>query len=75
MNNLFSNTGKLFILIGVLFILVGVFIIFSPRIPYFGKLPGDVYIKRGNFTFYMPLATSLVISLVFTLILTILSKK
>ncbi|MCX7641392.1 MAG: DUF2905 domain-containing protein [Elusimicrobiales bacterium] len=75
MNYIFSGFGKFLILAGIVLILLGIFVLFTPNIPYLGKLPGDIHIKKGNFTFYMPLTTSLVISLVLTLILTILSKK
>lgn len=75
MGEIFSNLGKFFIVIGVVFILIGVFIVFAPKIPYLGKLPGDVYIKKGNFIFYMPLATSILISILLTLIFTLFSKR
>jgi hypothetical protein len=60
--------GKLFILLGIIITLVGVALLFADKIPYVGRLPGDIYVKRGNFTFYFPLATSIIISIVLTLI-------
>jgi hypothetical protein len=44
------------------------------KVPWIGKLPGDIYIKRENFTFYFPLATSIVISIILSLILWLLRK-
>lgn len=41
----------------------------------FGRLPGDIYVRRGNFTFYFPLVTSIVVSLVLTLLLSLLSRR
>lgn len=65
---MFSDLGKSLIFIGAFIIIIGVVVLFSDRIPYLGKLPGDIYIKKGNFRFYFPLVTSLVISAVLTLI-------
>lgn len=61
--------GKTLILIGILLLVLGIILSLGPKIPYVGKLPGDLYIQRGRFTFYFPLATCLVLSLVFTLVL------
>ena len=71
------NFGKTFILIGVGFIILGLgVIVFSHfKVNFLGRLPGDILIKRDNFTFYFPVTTSLVISLVVTLILYLISKK
>jgi hypothetical protein len=61
--------GKTLILVGILLLVLGIIFSLGPKIPYVGKLPGDLYIQRGRFTFYFPLATCLVLSLVFTLVL------
>ena len=45
------------------------------RVPWLGRLPGDIHIQRGGWTFYFPLATSLLLSLVLTLILWILGRR
>lgn len=73
--NEFSSLGKFLIILGVLIIALGIFLTFIPKIPYLGKLPGDFYIKKGNFTFYFPLATSILISIILTLILNLLFRK
>ena len=64
-----NNFGKTLILVGILLLVLGIILSLGPKIPYVGKLPGDLYIQRGRFTFYFPLATCLVLSLVFTLVL------
>ena len=64
-----QGLGKILVIVGVIAIIVGVILIWSPRIPFLGKLPGDVLVKRENFTFYFPLATSIVLSLLLSLIL------
>jgi len=64
-----SGLGKILILAGVLLIVAGIMVIFAQRLPWLGKLPGDIHIKRENFSFYFPLATSLLVSALLSLIL------
>ena len=64
-----EGMGKSLIVIGLLLIVIGVAIAFGPRIPFIGKLPGDIYIKKDSFTFYFPLASSILISVIITLIM------
>lgn len=75
MNDMFSNIGKFLIFLGFLILILGLVFSFFPKLPYLGRLPGDIYIKKGNFTFYMPLATSIFISLILTLIVNLILKK
>ena len=58
--------GKTLVLIGL--IIVGFGLLMMVGLP-IGRLPGDFYVKRGNFTFYFPLATSIVVSIILTLLL------
>jgi len=74
MNEL-SGLGKFLILLGIIIICLGFLLTFIPKIPYLGKLPGDIYIKKGNFTFYFPLATSILLSILLTIILNLLLRK
>ena len=67
--------GKLLILLGVFIILIGIFLLIGDRIPWLGRLPGDFIIRKKNFTFYFPLATSIIISIILTFIFTFLSRK
>lgn len=69
-----QNLGKILILGGIVAILVGLVLVFTPRIPFLGKLPGDILVKRDNFTFYFPLATSIIISLLVSLILYLIKR-
>ena len=55
--------GKSFIIIGIIMIIVGLGFMFGDKIPYIGKLPGDISIKRENFSFYFPITTSIILSL------------
>ncbi|UPU35133.1 DUF2905 domain-containing protein [Geomonas paludis] len=61
--------GKSLIILGLIIAAIGVLFTLAGRIPWLGRLPGDIYVKKENFTFYFPLATSIIISLVLSLIL------
>jgi len=69
--------GKLLIAAGVMLIVVGILLLFSDRLPLsrLGRLPGDIVYKRGNFTAYFPLATSILLSLLLTLILWFFNRR
>ena len=66
--------GKFLIIIGVLIIGFGLLLIFWGKIPYLGKLPGDIFIKKGNFVFYFPITTSIIVSIVLSILLYFISK-
>ncbi len=70
-----SAFGKTLVFIGAITVLFGLVMIFAHKIPFLGKLPGDIYISRKNFTFYFPLATSILVSVVLSLIMWIWSKR
>jgi uncharacterized membrane protein len=74
MNPEFNQLGKILIFIGLLIVVLGVLFLLGDKIPWFGKLPGDIYIKKKNFTFYFPIATSILISLLLSLIFYFLRK-
>ena len=67
-------TGKLLIIAGLLIALAGVAITFNLKIPFLGKLPGDLHIRRENFSFYFPLTSCLLVSLLLSLIFWISRK-
>jgi hypothetical protein len=54
---------------------MGVLAGFFSKVPMLGKLPGDIFIRRGSFTFYFPVATCVLLSLILTLVFTIFGKK
>ena len=60
--------GRILIVIGIILIIVGLAFLFADKIPFLGKLPGDIYIKKENFSFYFPVTTSIVISIILTII-------
>ncbi len=67
--------GKLFIFIGLLLVVIGIVFIVGNKIPFIGKLPGDIAIERNNFNFYFPITTCIVISIILSLIFWFLGKK
>ena len=64
-----SGFGRVLIIIGLIVVVIGVIISVAPKVPWLGKLPGDFYIKKDNFSFYFPLATCLLLSALFSFIL------
>lgn len=72
---MFTSLGRLLVVSGFALILIGLFLTFFHKIPFLGKLPGDIYIAKKNFTFYFPLATSILLSLVLSLILWLWSRR
>jgi membrane protein implicated in regulation of membrane protease activity len=69
------DVGKLLIIVGGVILVVGLFLTLGFRIPYLGKLPGDISIDRGNVHFYFPIVTSLVLSLLLTLVLSVFFRR
>jgi hypothetical protein len=66
--------GKMLILLGVFIILIGVLLVIGEKIPWIGRLPGDIIIRKKNFTFYFPIVTSILISILLTLLFTLFRK-
>jgi hypothetical protein len=67
--------GKFLILFGIVLVLLGGLLLVAGKIPFLGRLPGDLYIQRENFTVYFPLATSILISVVLTLLFSLFSRR
>jgi hypothetical protein len=71
----FQPFGKFIFISGIIIAGIGLIVMFIDRIPFIGKLPGDFTIKRDNFTFYFPLATSILISIIVSLVFYFLSRR
>lgn len=69
-----QNLGKMVVLAGVFLVIFGLLLMFSNKLPFIGKLPGDFVFKRDNFSFYFPLATSIILSIILTLVLNFLLR-
>ena len=69
-----DTIGRLLLILGGVILLLGVLFILLGRLPFFGRLPGDIIIQRDNFTFYFPLVTFLIVSLVLTILVNIVIR-
>jgi uncharacterized protein HemY len=69
-----SELARILILLGAVLIVIGLVMLGIQKLPFAGRLPGDIVIKRENFTFYFPLATSIIVSILISLILYLISK-
>lgn len=73
------DLGRFLVLLGAVLVAVGGLLwlggAVGGRVPFLGRLPGDIHVQRGNWSFYFPLTTSLLLSLVLTLVFTLLSRR
>jgi hypothetical protein len=70
-----DDLGRTLLLVGILIGVAGVLLMLAGHVPWLGRLPGDITIERDNFRFYAPIATSLLISLVLTLVLNLVARR
>jgi hypothetical protein len=68
------SMGKMLIILGVILIVIGLAFTYGPKIPWLGRLPGDISIKKDNFSFYFPITTSIIISIILTILFSIFRK-
>lgn len=66
--------GRILILVGIALILVGLLMTIGNKLPWIGKLPGDIIIKKDHFSFYFPLTSSIIVSVILTLLLYIFRR-
>jgi membrane protein implicated in regulation of membrane protease activity len=70
-----NDIGKTLVVLGLLIALAGLVLVFVGRVPWIGRLPGDIHIQRGNWSFYFPIATSIVLSLLLTLLFWLFGRR
>jgi hypothetical protein len=74
-----TDIGRMLVLLGVVLVVVGsgLWLVgaMGGKVPFLGRLPGDIHVERGNWAFYFPLTTSILLSVVLTLILSFLSRR
>ena len=70
-----AGLARLLILFGVVSIVGGLVLLIVPRVPWLGRLPGDVIVERERFTLYVPIVTSLVVSIVLTILLNLFFRR
>lgn len=71
---MWPEMGRLLMVMGALIFVVGLVMMLAGRLPGIGNLPGDITIERGNFRFYAPLGTMIVLSLLLTLLLNVVIR-
>jgi Protein of unknown function (DUF2905) len=71
----FSGFGKILIIVGLVIAGLGLLFLLGGKIPWLGKLPGDFFYKGKNVTFYFPLATCIIISIILTIIMMFINRK
>jgi hypothetical protein len=69
--NNFSGIGKILIFTGIGIAVVGLIFFLGAKMPFFGRLPGDINIRRENFSFHFPISTSILVSIILTVIINI----
>ncbi len=72
---MFDQFGRLLMTFGILFLVLGGIVTILSRISNIGRLPGDIFIQRGNMTFFFPLTTSIIISIILSLVFTLLTRR
>jgi DUF2905 family protein len=70
-----NDVGKTLVVLGLMIALAGVLLVVVGRVPWIGRLPGDIHIQRGHWQFYFPLATSIVLSLLLTLLFWLFGRR
>jgi membrane protein implicated in regulation of membrane protease activity len=71
----FNGLGKWLILLGGILIVIGAAIVFVGKLPWLGRLPGDIYVERRNFTFFFPITTSILVSVIISLVWYVVSRR
>ncbi len=67
--------GKYLIITGLVLVVIGEIFLLAGRVPWLGRLPGDIIVKRGNFTFYFPITTCILASIILSIIFYIWSRR
>src|SRR5687768_14535748 len=70
-----NDLGKSLVVIGLLIAMIGVVLLLAGRVPWLGRLPGDIHVQRGNWSFYFPVVTSLVVSVLLTLVFWLFGRR
>ena len=69
-----TGIGKLLIFLGGSIMLMGLLLVFAPRVPFLGRLPGDILIQRDGLTVYIPLVTMVLLSVLLTILINVLPR-
>jgi DUF2905 family protein len=70
----FEPLGRALVIIGVFLAVLGAIMLLTPRVPWLGRLPGDIVIHRDDLTIYIPITTMLIVSVVLSVVLSLISR-
>jgi hypothetical protein len=70
-----ESIGKSLIIFGIILIVIGSVLVMLGKVPWFGRLPGDIIIKKEGFTFYFPIATMILLSILLTILFNIIGRR
>jgi DUF2905 family protein len=70
-----GDLGKTLVVLGLVVVAAGVVLMLVGRVPWLGRLPGDIHVQRENWSFYFPLGTSIVLSLILTLLFWLFGRR
>lgn len=70
-----ETLGRLILFFGVMLVAVGGFLVLLGKLPWVGRLPGDIFVQRDNFSFYFPITTSILVSLLLTVVLNLFWRR
>lgn len=70
-----GGIGRILVVAGFVLVALGLILLLTDRIPGLGRLPGDIVVKRKDFTLYLPITTSILLSIVLTVILSLFSRR
>jgi len=70
-----ESLGRMILYIGVVLVLIGGFFILLGKVPWFGRLPGDIVYRREGFTIFIPITTMILVSLILTILMNIVWRR
>ncbi|MFH0763535.1 MAG: DUF2905 domain-containing protein [Candidatus Omnitrophota bacterium] len=70
-----NSLGKTLILFGILFIVFGAIFMLGGKLSWFGRLPGDIYVEKKGFSFYFPITTCILISIILSIVFILLRRR
>ena len=70
-----GDLGRVLVILGLVAVAAGLVMMFAEKIPFLGRLPGDVVIRKKGFTLYLPIVTMLLVSVLLTILLNLFTRK
>jgi len=70
-----AQFGKILIITGAVIAVIGAILMLSGKLPWIGRLPGDIMVQKKNFTFYFPIATCILLSIIISIIFWLIGRK